>query len=448
MMTERRRIAPANVLQVLSRHILVDGYRMVLDLERSHGCWAVDAATGREVLDLYGCFGSLPIGFNHRWFHRPEVERALITAARAKAANSDVYSATYAEFVETFHELAPLPPLNRSFFIEGGAMAVENALKAAMDWKVRKNLAAGRGERGTGIIHFERAFHGRSGYTLSLTNTDPVKTDYYAKFPWPRIPAPYLDFNLPEAEREVDVIAKEARSEEALRAILESQGDDMAAIIIEPIQAEGGDRHFRKEWIQTLRRLCDEHDVLLIFDEVQTGGGTTGRMWCCEHFDVKPDLLAFGKKLQACGVIAGPRLDEVPNNVFRLSGRINSTWGGNLVDMVRATQVLRLLERERILENSAQVGATLVQEMRKLAAEEPLISAVRGRGLMIAFDLPTRDMRNAFLAGLLELGLLALSCGERSIRFRPALDLPLAAVDPIIAFLKRQCRRTTAVPQQ
>jgi L-lysine 6-transaminase len=412
---------------------------MVLDLERSRGSHAVDAAGGRTLLDLYGCFGSLPIGFNHPALDQAEVRHDLLAVARAKAANSDVYSTYFAEFVRTFHDVARLDPLDRWFFIEGGAMAVENALKAAMDWKVRMNIAAGRGERGTAILHFERAFHGRSGYTLSLTNTDPVKTAYFAKFPWPRIPAPALDFNLPEPARSEDAARNEEKCEAALREVLERQADDIAAVIIEPIQGEGGDRHFRGEWLRTLRRVCDEFQVLLIFDEVQTGGGTTGRMWCCEHFEVKPDLLAFGKKTQACGVMAGPRLDEVKDNVFRVSGRINSTWGGNLVDMVRATYVMRIIEQEQLLKQAAHVGSVFIAALQDLARQHPVISAVRGRGLMIAFDLPTRAARETFYRGLFDHGLIALRSGERSIRFRPALDLPEKDVDEAMDLLRKQC---------
>jgi L-lysine 6-transaminase len=245
---------------------------------------------------------------------------------------------------------------------------------------------------------------------------------------------------LPEPARSEAAAELERDCTARLSAVLESQGDDISAVIIEPIQGEGGDRHFRGDWLRILRRLCDAHDVLLIFDEVQCGGGTTGRMWCCEHFDVRPDLLAFGKKAQACGVMAGPRLDEVPDNVFRLSGRINSTWGGNLVDMVRATHILRLIEHDGLLAHAARVGGILLDSLQELAREHPLISAVRGRGLMIAFDLPTRTLREQFYHGLYEHGLLALRSGERSIRFRPALDLPECAVDEAVAILRRQCR--------
>ena len=249
------------------------------------------------------------------------MKRDLLRAAKIKIANSDVYSEGYARFVETFERVAGMPPLERYLFIEGGALAIENTLKAAMDWKVRKNMAAGRGERGTDILHFRRAFHGRSGYTMSLTNTDPRKTDLFAKFDWPRVSNPSIDFSLPENEREADVIAREKKSKKKFVQAIAERGSDICAIIIEPIQGEGGDNHFRGEWLKKLREICDENEMLLIFDEVQTGLGTTGRTWCCQHFGVMPDLMAFGKKAQACGVMAGPRLDEVKDNAFRLPSR-------------------------------------------------------------------------------------------------------------------------------
>src|SRR5471030_1507317 len=235
---------PRCVVSGLEKHILVDGFQIVIDLEKSRGCRIHDSVTGRDLVDIYGFFGSLPVGFNHPHFDDPDVQRDLLLSARTKVANSDVYTTLYAEFVSTLARVASLPPMERWFFIDGGALAVENALKAAMDWKVRKNLAAGRGERGTHILHFEHAFHGRTGYTMSLTNTDPKKTMYFAKFPWPRVSTPNLDFSLPEDEREADVIRREKISEAQIMKFVAEQGHDIAAILIEPIQGEGGDNHF------------------------------------------------------------------------------------------------------------------------------------------------------------------------------------------------------------
>ena len=434
-------IGPAEVIAELEKHILVDGFKMVFDLEKSRGSRFVDAASGRELIDLYSFYASQPIGFNHPYFDRPEVKADLLMAAKVKVANPDVYTVQLAKFVQAFSRVMGLKPLERYFFIEGGALAVENALKAAMDWKVRKNLAAGNGERGTEIIHFEKAFHGRSGYTMSLTNTDPRKIAYFAKFPWPRVSSPSLDFSLPPEERARSVLEKEKIAEKEIREVISAKGIDIAAIIIEPVQGEGGDNHFRGEFLQALRHICDENDILLIFDEVQCGMGITGKNWCCEHFGVLPDLLAFGKKAQVCGVMAGPRLDEVKDNCFRLPSRISSTWGGNFTDYVRSTHYLRIVEEEKLVENARVRGESFIAELQGLAKKHPVISAVRGRGLMIAFDLPNGQLRDAFWKGAYELGLLVVRCGERSIRLRPVLDVEENILQEALRMMEQECAR-------
>ncbi|MBE0545737.1 MAG: L-lysine 6-transaminase [Verrucomicrobia bacterium] len=434
-------VAPGEVSASLAQHIIVDGFKLVFDVERSRGSRFVDAATGRTLIDLYGFYASQPIGFNHPWFDRPDVQAELLAAAKVKVANADVYTVQYATFVETFARVVGLPPLERYFFIEGGALAVENALKAAMDWKVRKNLAAGHGERGTEIIHFQHAFHGRSGYTMSLTNTDPRKVALFAKFPWPRISTPMIDYSLPPEQRTAAVISKEKLAEKQIGDLLAQKAIDVAAIIIEPIQGEGGDNHFRAEFFQTLRRICDEHDVLLIFDEIQSGMGVSGKNWCCEHFGVLPDLLCFGKKSQVCGVMAGPRLDEVKDNCFRLPGRISSTWGGNFTDYVRSTYYLRIIEAEQLVENARLQGEVLLTGLQALTAKHALITAPRGRGLMLAFDLPDAAQRDAFWRGCYELGLLVIRSGERSIRLRPVLDLKDDIIKEALRIMDATCQK-------
>src|SRR5438105_2683729 len=431
----------SSVLKILEQHVLLDGFKIVVDLEKSRGSYLHNAVNDQRLIDLYGFFGSNPVGFNHPHFESPEVKADLLRGAQIKIANSDVYSEAYAEFVETFGRVAGLSPLERYLFIEGGALAIENTLKAGMDWKVRKNIAAGRGERGTEILHFRQAFHGRSGYTMSLTNTDPRKTDLFAKFNWPRVSNPHIDFSLPEPRRTEDVIEREKRCEQEIMKFIAERGIDIAAIIIEPIQGEGGDNHFRGEWLQTLRRICDENEMLLIFDEVQCGMGATGRNWCCEHFNVVPDLLAFGKKAQVCGVLAGPRLDEVKDNAFRLSSRLNSTWGGNFTDMVRSTHFLRIIEEEHLIENAGKVGAYFLDQLRQLQNEFDFVQAVRGRGMFLAFDLPDAKAREDVWKGLFDSGVLTLRSGENSIRFRPALDLTAEVVDEAIEVVRKYCRK-------
>ena len=431
----------ASALEKLEKHILMDGFKIVFDLERSRGSYIYNAVTGKRLIDFYGFFGSVPVGYNHPHFDEAKVREELARAAKTKIANSDVYSEDYADFVETLARVAGLPPLDRYLFIEGGALSIENCLKAAMDWKVRKNMAAGLGERGTEILHFRHAFHGRSGYTMSLTNTDPRKTDLFAKFNWPRVSCPSIDYSLGEKEREADVIEREKKSETEIMQFLHERGIDIAAIIIEPIQGEGGDNHFRGEWLRKLREICDENEMLLIFDEVQTGLATTGKMWCSQHFGVKPDLMAFGKKVQVCGVMAGPRLDEVKDNAFRLPSRLNSTWGGNFTDMVRSKHFLRIIEQENLVENARKMGDRIVHSLGEIAQECPIMSAVRGRGLFIAFDLPDAATRDKIWKNLFDDGVLVLKSGERAIRFRPALDITTEVVDEAMNLMRDECKR-------
>jgi L-lysine 6-transaminase len=359
-------------------------------------------------------------------------------------ANSDIYTVELAEFVETFGRRAMPDYLPHLFLIAGGALGVENALKAAFDWKVRRNFRRGvRGERGHQVLHFRQAFHGRSGYTLSLTNTaDPRKYEYFPKFDWPRMPNPKLRFPLSPAEIE-RVAREEAITIDLIQNAFVERRDDIACILIEPIQAEGGDNHFRPEFLRALRDLCYENDALLAFDEVQTGMGLTGRMWAHQHDDVRPDLLAFGKKVQVCGMMAGPRLDLEPENVFKVSSRINSTWGGSLVDMVRSQRFLEIMEEERLVENAATVGQHLRHGLETLAAERPeRLSNARGRGLMCAIDLPDGDARTAVVDRCFELGMMILPCGERGIRFRPPLDVTAAEVDEALGLLRRAVDET------
>jgi L-lysine 6-transaminase len=417
------RLAPDDVHSTLKRHMLVDGLPYVMDLDKCHGAWLVDGLGRRELLDLFTCFATSPVGYNHPRLQTPEFLQRIAPATLNKPSNSDLYTTLMAEFVETFSRAVPEPLNQRMFFIEGGALAVENALKAAFDWKVRKNMAAGKGEKGGAIIHFRDAFHGRSGYTMSLTNTaDPKKYQYFPLFDWPRVSNPKLSFPVTDEVLEA-VIEAENRTVAEIQQALVDYPDEIAALILEPIQGEGGDNHFRPEFFRKLRELADENEFLLIFDEVQTGFATTGRWWCFEHFDVQPDIFAFGKKTQVCGICAGDRLDEV-DSVFKVSSRINSTWGGNLADMVRCQAYQEIIEDEGLLENASRAGAFLLDGVRAFEEEfDGKVSNARGLGMMVAFRLPDAATRDRVRFKMRDEGVLGMPSGTRSIRFRPPLNL-------------------------
>ncbi|MCB0271646.1 MAG: L-lysine 6-transaminase [Bdellovibrionales bacterium] len=412
----------SEVKSTLSKYILADGIDIVWDLDRSHGSQIFDAKSQKSFLDLFSFFASQPIAFNHPKLATKEFKEKLGHFAIHRPSLSDVYTVEFAEAVDTFGRLAIRGHFDHLFFVEGGTLGVENALKVAFDWKVRKNIANGVGENGSKVIHFQKAFHGRSGYTLSLTNTaDPRKHMYFPKFDWPRISSPALTFPINEASL-AQVTQLEERAIHEIESALQNNPNDIAALIIEPIQAEGGDRHFRTEFLQTLRKLADDHEFLLIFDEVQTGFGLTGTMWAFEQLGVKPDLISFGKKAQVAGCASTSRVDEVEKNVFHESSRINSTWGGNLVDFMRVQKYLEIIEEDGLVQNASLIGEHIVSELRDIAESTGKISNVRGRGLMIAFDLPSTDTRNQVKQTMFNNGAMILPCGEKSLRLRPHLD--------------------------
>jgi L-lysine 6-transaminase len=426
-------VAPSAVLTTLADHLLVDGHDFVLDTEASRGSWLVDARDGTRYLDVFTFYASSPLGMNHPGLvDDAEFMAELATVAVNKPANSDIYTTHQAEFVATFQRVLGDPALPHLFFIDGGALAVENALKAAFDWKRRHNAANGRDpDLGTRVLHLTKAFHGRSGYTLSLTNTEPVKVALFPKFDWPRIDVPAVRF--PVERHLADVEAAERHALEQARAAFATHPHDIACFLAEPIQGEGGDNHLRAEFLSAMQGLCREHDALFLLDEVQTGLGLTGAPWAYQQLGLEPDIVAFGKKTQVCGIMAGGRLDEVSDNVFAVSSRINSTWGGNLTDMVRARRILEIVEADDLIASAARLGKELLGRLETLADTHPrLVDNVRGRGLMCALDLPSTSLRDEIATRMrVDERVLLLTCGPRSIRFRPSLAVvsdELAAV--------------------
>ncbi|WP_068061113.1 L-lysine 6-transaminase [Nocardia xishanensis] len=426
-------IPATRVHEILSAHILADGFDLVLDLKNSRGCRLVDERDGSTYLDMFGFFASNALGMNHPALaDDPDFCAELATAALNKPSNSDIYTVEMARFVETFVRVLGDTRLPHLFFIDGGAVAVENALKVAFDWKSRHNESHGKSrDLGTKVLHLTGAFHGRTGYTMSLTNTDPVKTDRFPKFDWPRVDTPYL-----AAGRDIE--AAEANALDQMRGAFAENPHDIACFIAEPIQGEGGDRHLRAEFLLAVQRLCHENDALFVLDEVQTGVGMTGTPWAYQQLGLSPDVVAFGKRTQVCGVMAGGRVDEIADHVFAVGSRLNSTWGGNLADMVRARRILEVIEREELIERSKPLGEHLLRRLEELAAAHPRVTEARGRGLMCAIDLATAELRDAVLTALRECEhVLIIGTGERGIRFRPPLTVSAAQLDAAVDAVDR-----------
>jgi L-lysine 6-transaminase len=422
------KIEPKNVRKILDKNILADGFEPIIDLNKSHGSYLVDQRNGDEYLDMFSMYASGAVGYNHPYILKHK--DILGDIAINKTTLSDIYNVYYADFMETFSKYAMPDYLNKVFFIDGGSLAVENALKAAFDWKKRKNLESGFKQEGDKVIYFNQSFHGRSGYTLTLTNTsDPRKTMYFPKFPWFKVDNPKLSFPLND-EILSDVADKEKKVINQINDIVSNNSNDIAAIIIEPIQGEGGDNHFRNDFMVKIREICDDNDIIFIFDEVQTGIGITGKMWAHEHFSVKPDIISFGKKTQVCGMMASNRIYEFDKNVFKESSRINSTFGGNLVDMYRFKLILEIMCNENLFSNVQEMGHHLLEQINILANQFPgYVTNPRGQGLFCAFDLPSTIERDKMITELLDRKLIILGSGDNSIRFRPHLNVAKRDID-------------------
>ncbi len=441
-------ILPKDVESSIGKHMLVDVLDFIIDLKKSEGVYIWDSKSNRRLLDFFTFVASMPVGLNHPRMMTPEFKEKMAYVSINKPTNSDVYCVEMAEFVDTFARIAMPDYFPHVFFVEGGALGVENALKAAFDWKMRKNLAKGiykglQDESKMKVIHFRQAFHGRTGYTMSLTNTDPTKIDYYPKFQWPRIDNPVVKFPLTE-ENLKTVQQSEQNSIKQIKDAISQYKNDIASIILEPIQGEGGDNHFRKEFFEALRVIADENEIMLILDEVQTGIGLTGKMWAHQHY-IQPDMISFGKKTQVCGFMSGKRIDEVKENVFKVPSRLNSTWGGSLVDMVRSQRYLEIIEEDKLVDNARVVGEYLQSKLHEMQIEFPmLVGNVRGKGLFSAFDLPTTAQRNELRKKASEKGLVILGSGERAMRFRPPLTINKNQIDEGVNILRTSLKEMKA----
>jgi L-lysine 6-transaminase len=439
-------IPASKVHSTLGKLMLTDGLSLVFDIDKSHGTYIYDSITKREYLDFFSMFATSPVGYNHPKFKNDDVIRRLGELAVINVTNSDFYTREMASFVDIFHKLAVPKHMKHLFMIAGGALAVENALKAAFDWKVRQNFRKGyRYEMGHQVIHFEECFHGRTGYTLSMTNTYVQnKHKYFAKFPWPRVINPKVTFPL-EGKNLEHVVEQEKLAIAQIQCHILDNPDDIAALIIEPIQGEGGDNHFRPEFFQKLRQICDENDIIFMLDEVQTGVGLTGKIWAYENYNFKPDMLAFGKKTQVCGFLSSNRIDSEPENVFRVPSRLNSTWGGNLIDMIRASIYLEIIHEENLLDNAAKMGKKLQAGLRKLQSEFPeILSNARGIGLMCAVDFPDPETRDKVRSIIFNNGALIPPCGRSTMRFRPPLNVSAEEINQGIETIRQSLKEYLA----
>ncbi len=392
---------------------------------------------------MFTFFASSALGMNHDALARDDAfMREIAAVAVNKPSNSDIYTVPMARFVETFARVLGDKALPHLFFIDGGALAVENALKIAFDWKSRLERGAQRHRPrpwhqgpapGAGVPRAQRVHDEPDQHRTGQGRGSRSSTGRDSQDPAVNL---YGD--------EAAVAAAEAEAIEAARRAFAENPHDIACFIAEPIQGEGGDNHFRPSFLRAVQALCREFDALFILDEVQTGVGMTGTPWLYQQLGLEPDVVAFGKKTQVCGVMAGGRVDEVTDNVFAVSSRINSTWGGNLTDMVRARRILEVIEAERLIERAATMGERLLGGLRDLAGRHTALVSHPRSGLLCAISLPSARLRDEVVMRMrAEERVIMLGCGQASLRFRPALTVRAEELDRVLAALDRVLATTT-----
>ena len=302
-----------------------------------------------------------------------------------------------------------MEPFKYFHFSCTGALAIEAAIKLAIDQKGSKNPK---------VISLKESFHGINGYGGFVTDSfHPVslRLEGFPNMGWFKVHNPRILYK----NNQIDWQATEAgfgRFQKELQDCLEKAGaENIVALVVEPVQATAGDYYFPDSFFSFIRTWCDRHQILLVFDEIQTGFGVTGKMWYHQYKNVFPDIVAFGKKAQVCGVMFKEHVCKTLQNPIRLE----VTWDGDLIDMIRSTYVLEAFKQYRILENVEERGRQLLQGLKEI----PGLLNVRGQGLLMAFDLESHSHQQSFCQKAFEKGLLFNCTREASVRLRPPLTV-------------------------
>ena len=396
--------------EAVSSPSLTRVYPLVVDHGRGAVITDVD---GNRFLDFNAGIGVNATGHAH-----PDVLAAVHEQVDAclHDCSSDFYHPVHAELCERLANSVPDGMGGaRVFLANSGTEAVEGALKLARHHTGRPN-----------VIAFYGAFHGRSLGSLSLTSS---KAKYRSGF----------GIVTPGSYHAPFAFDGELTGADYIREVLfthMTEPDDVAAIFVEPVQGEGGYIVPPAGWLQSLRDLCDEHGILLVMDEVQSGIGRTGTMWACEHDGVVPDIITAGK-----GLASGLPLSAIIARDSMMQwapGKHGSTFGGNPVACAAALATLDLVQAG-LMQTAAARGEQLLAGLRELADRQPVISGVRGRGLMVGFDLPDHDTASALETACFERGLLGLTCGKRGFRFAPPLVITEEQADIALAVVADAC---------
>lgn len=412
--------------EFLKRHTFSDLSNIIIDHNRSKGLWAVDLSNGKKYFDCTSLFNTAPIGFNHHLLVYEENDK-FNGVSYLQSPTKGVYTCWYADFIETFVKKAA--PENFNHIVCGSNIddAIDSALKLSFHYTSQRLKLKPSFTKSLDVIYFAESYHGNSPYALSVSD---VKNYSGPLFNWTKVNNPKVDFcNNDSIEKSEEITLSQIK--DAL-----SKGN-VASIIVEPIQDEGGNNLFRGDFLQELRKLANESKALLIFDESKIGFGPSGSWWCFERFGVTPDIIIFGGRTQVAGLLLHDKLAETKEEFFKINRKdICLSLNNSIPDMVRSMVYLKVIEKEDLVKKAKKVGEYFLAKLRELEAVSAQVKNTRGVGTLLAFDLPDKIKREKVLKKLQE-NLLIQGCGEKSIKFRPALTFGKEDADLLLDYVKK-----------
>jgi 4-aminobutyrate aminotransferase/(S)-3-amino-2-methylpropionate transaminase len=425
----------------------------IIDDARSQGCYLVDV-DGNVLLDLFANFALGALGYNHPAMLATARSEDFIHAAINPTSTPFVTTPGWLSFMQTIQTKYAPKGMTKMFCVDGGGEGVEAALKAAFiihgerqrlaHDKPKDPLQLSELERNAFmenigsdavVVSFSGAFHGRGLGPLSATRSKVIHKADLPAFPWPMAPFPANKF--PREKFTAENVQAEAEAILALEKIVEEFKGRVAAILIEPIQSEGGDRHASPAFFQQVQRIAKQAGAAFILDEVQTGVAMSGTLWAHEQLNLPepPDMVTFGKKMQLGGFFS--------NDAYNITqfGRMYQTRNGDRARAMLAQTTLQTIDAEDLLANVREVGSFFLRGLEALAEKFPkLVTEPRGKGFLLAFDLPTPASRDDFLKRAMRRGVFASYTGTRSVRIRPHLitkqpevEIALKAFDEALA---------------
>lgn len=421
-------------LDEFSKYVVMEPFPFVVDLKNSKGLW-IKTVDGEDIFDWVGYYGSHLLGHNHPRMFEPEYLDTLIYAANNKMANPDFLTPECVAYYRKLYEYAPKcikNPHLEIYAVNSGAEANENMLKYFINLYDEKRKKEGKPVGAKRMIYFDQAFHGRTIYTLNVTNLSqsPVINRNFAHM-IDNIQVPFPAINNDWSEAENMKIIESCLVE--IRKQIELTPDEIVGIIVEPNQGAGGHRATYPYFFQELSKLAHEFDISLGFDEVQTAGGQTGTFFMSDSFNLPypPMGIASGKRL-GNGVV-------FMHHPMKDLGILDSTWGGNLTDMVRFCQEMKIVEEEKLFEQIPEKGKYLVDGLKKLQDKYAgKIYNIRGSGIYQGFSFKNpEDLDKLLDYALKEEKMILLEASTDSIRFRTPLDVTIEDIDLMFEKLDR-----------